>query len=77
MFKTSSDLIGEPYRSTPSMNVHQICSLISQFTIASDGKEYLRVRSVELQNSGQKLFDVEHCKQRWQEAIVSEIVSGE
>ena len=40
-------------------------SLVSHFTIASDGREYLRVRSVKLDEGDQRDYQVESARREW------------
>ena len=47
-------------------------SLISHFTIASDGREYLRVGSVELRAVDKEAFAVEPCRKKWDRTMVSQ-----
>ncbi|ORY22633.1 hypothetical protein BCR39DRAFT_551248 [Naematelia encephala] len=43
--------------------------LISHFTIASDGREYLRVQSVELKPADNDDYMVEACRPKWNDSI--------
>ena len=45
-------------------------SLLSHFTVASDGKEHLRIGSVELKPPKQG-FRVQSCRNNWDEVAVS------
>lgn len=47
------------------------CSLISHFTIASDGREYLRVKSVKLDDAGGLGYSVQNARQGWDATTVS------
>jgi len=40
-------------------------SLVSHFTIASDGREYLRIKSVKLDEGQQEGYEVESARKEW------------
>lgn len=67
MCKTFSVLNGESKRS-----IELTYSLISHFTLASDGREHLRVSSVQLEDGDQNAYKVESVKRNWERSTVSQ-----
>ena len=50
-------------------------SLVSHFTIASDGREYLRIGAVDLKANDAETYRVEACSQAQDQPLVREILS--
>lgn len=49
--------------------------LVSSYSIASDGREYIRVGAVDLQSGSEGIYQIQPCREKWEEPIVSFTVS--
>jgi hypothetical protein len=75
MSKISSGKRGKlNFKDSTLPNLSWLCSLISHFTIASDGREYLRVKSVDLKSGEEAGVEVEQAGRSGKSTVSSLIM---